>query len=227
MRGQVVVRRVDLGTGRHDLVDPVQHVLAQLHVRARQQVIELLRQARADQDGGHRRVGPDERGGQMGERSPASAASLVSCADGLLPGLIGRDGQVESLRRERGAVAPGRVRAPGQPAAGQRPVGQHPHAVALRDGQHAAFDGPVDASSTAAARCGSGAARPGPRPSAPPRSARPGTSSSRSPVPCPRGPGRRAPPGSRRCPWRSPGGASGTGRCSRCRAAAGCPPRRA
>ncbi len=45
----------------------------------------------------------------MGERKSRVGGELGELADGLLPGLVGRDGQVESLRRERGAVALRRV----------------------------------------------------------------------------------------------------------------------
>lgn len=66
--GEVVVRRVDFGAWRHDLVDPVEHILTQFHVRACQEIIELLACAEADQDGCDGRVRPGERGSRASPR---------------------------------------------------------------------------------------------------------------------------------------------------------------
>jgi hypothetical protein len=47
---EVVVCRVDFGAGRNDVVDPVEDVVAQFHVRAGQKILEVLGCAGADED---------------------------------------------------------------------------------------------------------------------------------------------------------------------------------
>jgi hypothetical protein len=87
-------------------------------------------------------MGPGERRGQVGERQARVGGQLGQLPDGFLADLVGRDGQVEGLRRRSHPVALGRVEPPGQPAAAERAVGSAAHAVALRGGQHVALDDP-------------------------------------------------------------------------------------
>ena len=66
--GEAHVAGVEVDAGRDDLVDAVEHVVGEHHVGAGQQVVELLGRAGSDDDRGDRRVGPHERGGQVGQR---------------------------------------------------------------------------------------------------------------------------------------------------------------
>jgi hypothetical protein len=59
--------------------------MPQFHVRAGQQVIELLGLPGADQDGSDGRVGPDERGGQVRQRHSRLGGHLGELGHGLRP----------------------------------------------------------------------------------------------------------------------------------------------
>ena len=72
---------MQVNSGRHDLVDAVEHVVAQAYVGPGQQVVELIGAPRADQHRGDRGVSADERDGQVREwAARPRSASLLSCS---------------------------------------------------------------------------------------------------------------------------------------------------
>ena len=162
------------------------------------------------------------------ERHARVGRQLLQLGDERELALVRRAGQVEALaasgpppgrrRRLAGAVAAGQ-----QPAV-QRAPRDHAHAVALARRQHRRPRCRGRRSSTAAARRGTARGPAAPRPTAPRRSPRPETSTSRGSAPCPGARGRTAPTACRRCPSTGRGGAPGRGRCSPCRGGADCSP---
>ena len=121
-----------VNSGWHDLVDAVEHVVAQAYVGPGQQVVELIGAPRADQ---HRRdcgVRAHERDGQVRERQPRLVCELAELLDRSGLGSYTRLLQVEHSRAHPG-IAGGRggIGATGEPAGVERREREHTHAVAL------------------------------------------------------------------------------------------------
>ena len=86
----------------------------------------------------------DEGDGHLDEADAGVVGELSEVFDGVEFALVGGLGEVESFGQPAGAggglLAAVFAPAARQPAAGQRAVGQHPHAVALAGGQDVVFD---------------------------------------------------------------------------------------
>ena len=104
----------------------------------------MLHRARADDRGGDRGVAHDERDRHLDQRDPGLLGELGELLGGVELALVGRDRQVEAsgwaARREVGPAVGVLALAAGEPAAGQRAVGDHAHPVALAGGQHVVLD---------------------------------------------------------------------------------------
>jgi len=65
-----LVEGADVGSGRNDLVDPVEDVIREDGVHPREEVVQLLHGAGAEQRTGDTRVRDGERHGEVGHRQP-------------------------------------------------------------------------------------------------------------------------------------------------------------
>ena len=94
----------EVGPGRHDLVDPVQRLVVEPRPSARQQAVELLGRARADDHGGHRRMGDREGDGQIGQRAADIGGELGESLDGVELEQRSPERRIESVGLMRGSV---------------------------------------------------------------------------------------------------------------------------
>src|SRR4051812_12154823 len=136
-----VVDGVDGDARGDDLIDAVQHVGAEGDVGCGQDRVELLHGARADDRGGDTGVVDDEGDGQLDQRETGLFGQDGELFDGVELALVAGGGHVEPRgwpggggRGGGGVLAP----AAGEPASGQRAVGEGAHAAAL-DGREDVF----------------------------------------------------------------------------------------
>src|ERR671910_705928 len=135
---------VDGRAGRHDLVDAVQHVVAQDDVGDGELGLKVLHGARPDQRRGDGGVRLGESDGELDERESGLRGELGELLHGVELALVVRVSEVEALRQSAGArgglltavLAP----AARQPAAGQRAVGHDGHGVPRAGGKDVGLD---------------------------------------------------------------------------------------
>src|SRR5207248_5684251 len=81
--GEVVVCRVELRAWWNDLIDPVEDVLAQLDVRAGEEILEVFGLPGADEDRRDGGVRPDECRGQVRQRHSHLVGKFGELVDGF------------------------------------------------------------------------------------------------------------------------------------------------
>src|SRR3954454_5019510 len=138
---------IDVQSRRDDLVDPVEDVVAERHVRRGELGLQVLHRPRADDRRRHRGMADDEGERHLDERDARLLGQDRQLLDGIHLALVLRHGHVEAQRDGVHAAAVHLLAAlavaTGQEAAGERAPRDHAHAVALAHREHLSLD-PAD-----------------------------------------------------------------------------------
>ena len=105
--GRVVghVEPPDVGAGRHDGVDPVEHLVGQDGAAAGEQVVEVIHRARSDDRRGHARVRDREGHRQVGQRHPGFLGDGDQLLDDIEPALVAQVLEAEAAPVRVGLLA--------------------------------------------------------------------------------------------------------------------------